>query len=224
MRALHIGWFQHPLLAHPTGATRSARVTMALILAVVSGIAMFGGLAGLIMLDSLTGLLVGILVSDAASLGVAIVLGAVLLGLAAFTTIWWPVLRRREHMVALALAVIVWVAGMILMDPRLATLRASAAAWLANHSPPAMPGLIIMVVAATILATAYMLRSHRLAAKQPAPQSVPPTATPLASRSVRHRPAVVKAARPDAARDHASRKRPARTGHLSRPGESRSHR
>ena len=136
----------------------------------------------------------------------------------------WPVLRRREQMVALALAVIVWVAGMILMDLRLATLRVSAAAWLANHSRPAMPGLIIMVVAATILATAHMLRSHRPAAEQAAPQSVPPTATPLASRSDRHRPAVLKAARPDAARDHASRKRPARTGHLSRPGESRSHR
>ncbi len=133
MRALHIGWVHHPLLAHPTGARRSARVTMALILAVVSGIAISAGLAGLIMLAGLTGLLVGILVSDAASFGVAIVLGAVLLGLAAFTTIWWPVLRRREQMVALALAVIVWVAGMILMDPRLATLRVSAAAWLANH-------------------------------------------------------------------------------------------
>jgi hypothetical protein len=133
MRALHTGWFQHPLLTHPTGATRSARVTIALIQAVVSGIAILVGLAGLIMLDSRTGLLVGILVSDAASLGVAIVLGAVLLGLAAFTTIWWPVLRHREQMVALALAGIVWVAGMILMDPRLATLRVSAAAWLANH-------------------------------------------------------------------------------------------
>jgi hypothetical protein len=197
---------------------------VALILAVVAVVATLAGFAGVIVLDGLTGLLVRLLVSDAASLGVAIVLGAVLLGLAAFTTISWPVLRRRENSVALALAVIVWVAGMILMDLRLATLRVSAAAWLANHPPPAMPGPIIMVVAATILATAYMLRSHRLAAQI---ACTPVGAADCASFGEPKRPsqpAVVKAARPDAARDHASRKRPARTGHLSRPGESRSHR
>ena len=111
MRALHSGWFHHPSITHPTGPLRPADVTTGLILAVLCGTTILGVLAGLMALDSSTALLVAILVDDSASLGVAILMGAFLFGLAAFTTVWWPVLRRSQRIVAWALAIIVWMAG-----------------------------------------------------------------------------------------------------------------
>ena len=105
MRALHSGWFHHPSITHPTGPLRPDDATIGLILTVLGGTTILGVLAGLMALDSSTGLLVAILVDDSASLGVAILMGAVLFGLAAFTTVWWPVLRRSQRIVAWALAI-----------------------------------------------------------------------------------------------------------------------
>ena len=216
MRALHSRWFHHPSITHPTGPLRPDDATIGLILTVLGGTMILGVLAGLMALDSSTGLLVAILVDDSASLGVAILMGAVLFGLAAFTTVWWPMLRRSQRIVAWALAITMWMAGMLLMDLRLETLRATTAEWLVKHPLPAIPGLVI-VVGITILAMAYLLRSPRLPVEGAAPESVSSSATRSAGPGDRHGPAALQVARHSAAQHHASRNRPTRTGHSSRP-------
>jgi hypothetical protein len=97
----------------------------------------------------------------AASFGGAIILGAALVVHVVHIATRWTDLRRRDQIVALGLASILWLAAMLLIDSRLAGLRADVAAWLWNHPASPLPGLSLVIVAGALLTTAHVERLSR---------------------------------------------------------------
>ena len=103
----------------------------------------------------------GVLANDAASLGAGVVVGVLLLLLAAYLTIWWPALDASTRAALFLLALLLWTVGMLLGDPRLAEYRVQAARWLAQAPVSSLtePAVIVMIVA--FLTLSYLVRRPR---------------------------------------------------------------